>query len=267
MRRFTRVITNKFLRLFGLKIVRMYEFEYLQKKYYEIINETQNLFKLKIFKDFPANEQRTLLLSNLYGTQVSEALYIIRYLHKSLQFSGDVCEFGCANGATSALIANEMKNNNKKLWLFDSFQGLSKPTKKDELINDIFHLGSMGKYQGLMSYSIQEVKSRLKNASIPTKKIRIIPGFIEDTIKRKKLPKKICFAYVDFDLYEPTKTALEYLHIHLYVGGHIVVDDYQYFSLGAKTAVDEFYASHKQEYKISFPGKFAGHFCIMKKTK
>ena len=46
--------------------------------------------------------------------------------------------------------------------------------------------------------------------------------------------------YVDFDFYSPISVALRFLNKRLVTGGVIVVDDYGFFSSGAKTAVDEF---------------------------
>jgi O-methyltransferase len=66
---------------------------------------------------------------------------LIEYLHQSLPVEGDVCEFGVAQGAISAVLAHEIKNTNKNIWLFDSFEGLPEPSEKDILINDLFHFG------------------------------------------------------------------------------------------------------------------------------
>ncbi len=265
IRKVLRLSANTVLSVFGLSIIRNYEREYVREKYLDLITELQSFFKEKIFKDFPIDKKRTKLFAQLYGTQVSEAFYIIYYLNKTLQLKGDVCEFGCANGATSALLAHEIKKTNKNLWLFDSFQGLSKPAKEDRLINDIFHLGSMNKYEGSMKYSVGEVKSRLRAIAFPERRTKIVSGFIEQTITQKELPAKISFAFVDFDLYTPIKTALKYIDVHLVKRGVVIIDDYNFFSLGAKKAVDEFYTTYRNKYNLFFPHKSAGHFCILQK--
>ncbi len=76
---------------------------------------------------------------------------MVLHLNRALGLDGDVCEFGVAQGATSALIANEIRGTEKDLWLFDSFEGLPKPTDHDILIDDIFNLGSIDRYQGTMA--------------------------------------------------------------------------------------------------------------------
>jgi O-methyltransferase len=48
-------------------------------------------------------------------------------------------------------------------------------------------------------------------------------------------------------------------------GGYIIVDDYGYFSSGAKTAVDEFIADHSNTFDMTIPPKWAGCFAILTK--
>jgi len=169
-----------------------------------------------------------------------------------------------AQGLTSALLAYEIKHTDKVLWLFDSFKGLPKPSPEDKLKDDIFNLGTIEAYEGTMSCPESMVRKRLAEIQFPEERVKIIPGFIEEAINTGPLPAKICFAYVDFDFYEPILTALEFLDKTLEVGGHIVVDDYNFFSTGAKTAVDTFLDGHNK-YEIYFPLSSAGKFCILEK--
>ena len=48
------------------------------------------------------------------------------------------------------------------------------------------------------------------------------------------------FAFVDFDFYQPIKIVLEKLDKVIVNKGIIVVHDYNFFSAGVKTAIDEF---------------------------
>jgi len=177
-----------------------------------------------------------------------------------------VCEFGVAQGATSALIANEIRNSGKSLWLFDSFKGLPRPGAKDVLIDDIFGLGSIEKYAGAMAHGQNEVLARLKVIDFPLNSVQLVAGFIEDTIRYPGLPAVICFAYVDFDFYEPIKVTLEFLHVRLPSGTHVLVDDYGWFSSGAKAAVDEFVAAYASNYVCSIPLPFVSRaFAVLRK--
>ena len=260
---------------FGLDLIKkesykkmIWDYNFLQTQYTDTIKEAESLFHAVLFKELPVNvDNRITLMQKLLGTQVSEAFHILNYLNKSLKVEGDICEFGIAQGSTSALMANEIKHTNKNLWLFDSFKGLSKPTEKDLLKDDVFNLGSIEAYHGAMANSVDSVKQKLTDISFPFDKVRIIPGFIEETIKLPNLVNKVCFAYVDFDLYEPILVALIYLDKVLEKNGYIIVDDYDFFSTGVKTAVEEFLEPRKENYNLILPFEDLGHFCILEKIK
>jgi hypothetical protein len=116
----------------------------LVQAYEQRLNESGHLI--------PANEMRPRLLGRLQGTPPAEAYFIIEALARCRDIDGDVCEFGVAQGETSALIANELAGMAEKvLHLFDSFEGLPKPSAKDELKDDITALGSMDAYTGTMA--------------------------------------------------------------------------------------------------------------------
>ncbi len=216
------------------------------------------------------NEIRPKLLARLMGTPPSEAYFIVQALAKCKDLPGDVCEFGVAQGETSALIANEIAlSGNKRLHLFDSFKGLPKPSDKDQLKDDIFSLGSMKACTGTMSNPEDMVRARLNAISFPVQRYVIHKGFIEQVIHEdESLPKEVCFAYVDFDFYEPIKIALNFLHPVTPVGSIIIVDDYDYFSTGVKTAVDEFIQANMLTgtvYECLIPSTHYGHFVILTK--
>jgi O-methyltransferase len=240
-------------------------FANLARAYEQRINEsTDQAFRL------PDNEMRPKLLARLLGTPPSEAFFIIHALARCKNLHGDVCEFGVAQGETSALIANEIaQSTDKTLHLFDSFEGLPKPTQKDQLKDDIFALGSMEAYAGTMSCPEDMVRARLEAVSFPPQRYVIHKGFIEQLIHNDKhLPDAVCFAYVDFDFYEPIKITLEYLHKVMPAGAMIVVDDYNYFSTGAKSAVDEFVAeqgSRSVTYECLVPDIRYGYFAVLTK--
>jgi len=256
------------MRSFNLKIEMCDNngYSFSDEQLFRAINEINTLYNEFVFiNNKKYDDIQISLLKNLIGTGFGEGLYLLDSLQKSLSIEGDVCEFGVAQGATSALIANEIKNINKNLWLFDSFEGLPKPSGKDLLINDIFNLGSMEAYKGKMACPVDMVKSRLSDINFPHERTKIIPGFIEKTIFDPNLPQKVCFAYIDFDFYEPILIALNYLNRVLQSRGFIIVDDYNFFSEGVKIAVDEFYNSNKEKYEIQFPIKSAGFFCLLRK--
>jgi hypothetical protein len=232
----------------------------------ETAEEMEKLARATVFPDLPLNSGRQDLMMQLLGTRLSEALHLVWHLNSVLHLEGDVCEFGVAQGATSALIANEIRGTEKDLWLFDSFQGLPMPTGKDILIDDIFSLGSIEKYQGTMVCGQEQVIGRLNSISFPLERVKVVPGFIEKTAKFPNLPKQVCFAYVDFDFYEPIRIALELLESRLPIGGAVIVDDYGFFSDGARAAVDEFAEAREPRYEKAPSPNWASKFCVLRRV-
>jgi len=261
-------IILKLLSKFGYKIIRINasdvkfeNFKNLTEAYEKIFIETRDTKLIK------RDEIRPKLLARLLGTPPSEAYFIIEALAKIEMLDGDVCEFGVAQGATSALIANEIKKQDKNLHLFDSFEGLPKPSNKDQLKDDVFSLGNIEAYAGSMSLPEEMVISRLKEISFPESRYIIHKGFIKELIQNdKKMPTKVSFAYLDFDFYEPTKTVLDFLDKVTPSDAIIIVDDYNYFSTGVKTVVDEFVKSknaNKHTYDLQIPDIEYGYFVIL----
>lgn len=239
----------------------------LEQKYAPLVAELHAALRTLLFPDLPACAGREDLLARLLGTSVSEATHVLAALHRALAAApGDVIEFGIAQGATSALLANELRGTDRTLWLYDSFAGLPAPTAEDGLKDDIFRLGSMERYRGEMACPRAEVEERLRRIGIAPEAVRIVPGFVEESLAREA-PTRVAFAYVDFDFYAPIKTALEFLDRTLAPGGWIVVDDYDFFSTGAKQAVDEFVARRGADYAFTKPHPFAGHFCLLQRQR
>lgn len=267
--KFLKEIIRKSFFLFGYEIhrtsgdsVSLRNFANLAQAYEQHLNETGKI----VAKD----DTRIKLLARMQGTPPSEAYFIVAALAKLKEVSGDVCEFGVAQGETSALIANEIRTSNKILHLFDSFEGLSKPSENDLLKDDIFSLGSMKAYEGSMSFPVEMVCDRLKAISFHEQRFVIHSGFIDQVINHdKNLPKAVSFAYVDFDLYEPIRLTLAFLHKITSNGAIIIIDDYDYFSTGVKKAVDDFLDEKNQRallYECVVPNTQYGNFAILTKT-
>jgi O-methyltransferase len=235
-------------------------------KYPVLVRELHDALRTLRFPDLPAQPGRAELLAQLLGTGISEAMFVLGELHAALSESGDVCEFGVAQGATSALLANEIRDMDRQLWLYDSFAGLPRPSPQDRLQDDIFGLGTIEKYEGEMRCDPAEVKVRLARIGFPVDRYRLCAGLVEDTLHEGRGPAEVCFAYVDFDFYAPIAHTLAYLDRHLAPNGRIVVDDYDFFSTGARIAVDEFVQRQAGRYHFSRPESFAGRFCLLRRV-
>jgi hypothetical protein len=113
------------------------------------------------------------------------------------------------------------------------------------------------------------VLERLRKISFPEHRYVIHKGFFDRILERgENLPARVSFAYVDFDLYEPIKQVLEFLHPITPPGAIIIVDDYGFFSSGPKTAVDEFIQDkndREKVYEYMIPDTRYGHFIVLTK--
>ncbi len=267
MKKFIKVIIRKL----GYDISKHEDFLPVDKNLYEnfssLVTAYQHEFQITEEVTIRENTYRTPLLSRGLGTRPPEAFFIIKCLEQTRNVGGDVCEFGVAQGETSALIANEINDGSKRLHLFDSFQGLSAPTKEDRLKDDLFNLGTMEAYQGMMAFKKEMVISRLEQIRFPEERYSIYDGFIESTLNSNlDLPTEVSFAYIDFDLYEPTKCALEFILQRTKKESIVMIDDYDFFSTGEKTAVDEFTHQNPQ-FKIKIPDHCFGYFAILNREE
>lgn len=166
----------------------------------------------------------------------NETQELLRIAEECLVFDGDVVELGCYEGDTSLLLG-EMLRKRKQLWIYDSFEGLPEKCAEDA--------SEAGKnfQKGVLLASKREVKARFLRANLPVPKI--IKAWFSD-LTDEDLPPKICFAFLDGDLYQSIKTSLELVWPRMSAGGKIVVHDYNNIELpGVTKAVDEFLRDKK----------------------
>ena len=206
------------------------------------------------------------ILKDLKGTSLVEGINIIDSVLNSIDVDGDVCEFGVAQGKTTKLISYLIKDTEKKIYLFDSFMGLPAPSKEDILKDDIFNLKKMSLYEGKMSHNEKKVLSELNSINFDEKKIILNKGFFNQKNKHLfQYPKKISFAYIDFDFYLPTKDVLNVIESKLVKNSSIIIDDYDFFSTGVKTAVDEWLKDKNDLFKIKKIKTINSSFISLKK--
>ena len=205
-------------------------------------------------------------LARLAGATVLEGLYILKSLESTKTVAGDWCEYGVAHGRTSALIAEQLVagQGTRKFWLYDSFQGLSKPHEKDILIHDIFNKGSMAAYEGEISMPEKYVWEELESVSEDAGRFAIIKGWITPDLLARHSPNAIAFAFLDMDFYQSTKDVLELLIARMPPGGRAVIDDYGVFSEGVLTAVHEVMAEYPGAFTLEHPHQ--DEFVILTRT-
>jgi len=179
----------------------------------------------------------------------------INYVYKS-KIEGDLVECGVFMGGSSMMMAFCMKklqdemSNRKKLWLYDTFEGMANASKHDEnILNqkatvELFNSKKKENSKDIWAYSsLSYVKKNMKNTGLNFDDTKYVVGLVEDTLE-KESPSKISILRLDTDFYESTKKELEILYPKLQVGGVIIVDDYGHWK-GCKKAVDEYFRDKK----------------------
>ena len=183
---------------------------------------------------------------SLLSDQVDEreVRVVLRELETALSrgVEGDVVEFGCYVGTTSVFLAERLKNTERTLYLYDSFEGLPPKTSQDES-----PAGLQFKAGELLATKKQLIKN-LRQANVPMPVIK--KGWFSDLTERN-VPERIAFAFLDGDYYHSIRDPLMLIWNHMAPGAIIVVDDYANEALpGAAKAVDEWLHSHPAHLKV-----------------
>ena len=156
---------------------------------------------------------------------------IIEIAKEQVGASGDFVELGCYKGDTSLLLAEVLVGSDKKLWIYDSFEGL--PEKRTE---DVSVMGENFK-GGELFVTKREVKERFLRARLPVPIIK--KAWFKD-LQDEDLPEKIAFAFLDGDFYDSIKDSLKLVESKMNSGAKMIIHDYNNEALpGVKKAVDE----------------------------
>lgn len=166
------------------------------------------------------------------------ALYDCARTVNSKNIVGDFVECGVFNGGSAGILGDIMSESEieRKLWLFDSFEGLPVPTE-----DDIDSHGEKGE-KGLFAGSEEKVRKLIfDELGLQSKNVNIIKGWYEKTIPDfADNIDKIAVLHLDCDFYESVNICLENLFDKIQSGGFLVIDDYGRW-IGCKKAIDKFF--------------------------
>jgi hypothetical protein len=154
---------------------------------------------------------------------IGNKIFTYELLKKTIGIPGDIVEFGCWKGSNLMFLAKMLfllePNSPKKVIGFDNFSGLPVPTSTD----GDFATTQTGKYRG--DYEVLKQAIELFDFG---NRINLVVGDALNTVPKYREENKdsvFSFCYLDFDLYEPTKRALDLIDESLSVGGMIVFDE------------------------------------------
>jgi hypothetical protein len=145
--------------------------------------------------------------------------------------SGDFAELGVWRGNTASILAYYAAQHNRKVFLFDTYEGFSK--------DDLTGIDAQ-KEMDFNNTSIELVKSVIgPNAA----QCSFVKGFFPDTITAEHENRQYAIVSLDCDLYAPTKAGLEFFYARMPKGGLFLLHDYSSLHWdGSKKAIDEFCA-------------------------
>ena len=148
--------------------------------------------------------------------------------------SGDVVEMGCNEGATSIFIQYYLKGFGiyKRFHVYDSFEGFPELSVEDQQKYERkFVKGDFVTSPEQMRYNFRKL-----GISYPI----IHKGWFGE-LKDKDLPERICFAFLDGDLYQSIMDSLNKIYDRLSHGAVVCIHDYQWKILpGVEKAVNDF---------------------------
>ena len=181
--------------------------------------------------------KRSVKSSSLLSDQVTEdeVRVIMRELDSVLAHSlkGDVVEFGCYVGTTSVYLGVKLKDQDRTLWLYDSFEGLPEKTSQDESSLGVQFVA------GELHATRRQLEDNLRGANLSLASVKIKKAWFSD-LTSNDIPGEITFAFLDGDYYRSVRDPLVLIWPHLVSGATVVVDDYGNQALpGAAQAVDE----------------------------
>jgi O-methyltransferase len=148
-----------------------------------------------------------------------EILGFVNAMCKYRDVEGSYIECGCFKGSSTAKFSLVAKILNKKLYVFDSFEGIPENNENHDF--NIYGEKS-GFKKGDFSGGLEEVKSNIQNFGAIDQCI-FVKGWFDNTMPGFK--EKLAAAYIDVDLASSTKTCLQFLYPLLIEGGTIMSQD------------------------------------------
>ena len=159
---------------------------------------------------------------------MAEAYNLCRLLQQTSSVDGDVVEVGVYKGGSARLL-NRYKSEDKRLYLFDTFEGLKDCGEKDRG-------GAIGNGSFAFRNYYQDVKILFEGCNV-----EVVMGYFPDSAPSGFEAKRFSFVHLDVDTYLSTLKSLSYFYDKMSPCGVFIIHDYiSHDAPGVKKAVDEF---------------------------
>jgi O-methyltransferase len=233
----------------GLARVLSYRFGHNPRQY---VSGTLHLLRPPDFSDelwsiVQAIQHYTMTSPERVSALVESVQFIVHN-----RIPGSIVECGVWRGGSMMAVALALKkagDASRELHLFDTFEGMPKPTEVDVDLKGHPAGGFFRKLQtgpdtsNYCRATLEEVQQAMNSTGYDPALVHLVKGRVEETIP-EHAPDTIALLRLDTDWYESTKHELEHLFPRLSKHGILIIDDYGHWQ-GARKAVDEYFAENK----------------------
>jgi O-methyltransferase len=168
---------------------------------------------------------------------------------------GDFVECGVAGGAQIGAFqyAISIAQKNKKIWAFDSYEGIPLAGEFDTeqagigaiTHNKFLPIEERLVSSGITCHSVENVKENFAKWNLPIHNIEFVKGWFQNTLPNyEKQIDKISILRLDGDLHESTLVCLQHLYPKVVKNGIVIIDDYALE--GCRVAVKQYFESIKK---------------------
>jgi hypothetical protein len=197
---------------------------------------TSQIKELMLESNLPLDELMELWPLFTRRVHFLKAIALIEVFKKTIELPGSIVECGVFKGQSLGLFCKLLEtfcpgDSLKKLIGFDTFEGFVSLHKKDGPADES-RAKTVGGWNSIdFLPTLQKSIALMQDDSyLPRlKRIELIKGDVRETIPRfvQENPGfRISLLNLDLDLYEPTKTALEFLFPLVVPGGIVILDEY-----------------------------------------
>jgi O-methyltransferase len=183
-------------------------------------------------------------MERLYGVHAS-----IEYVVRN-NIGGDIVECGVWRGGSmmmAALSLQHFGDRGRRLFLFDTFEGMPEPTAADLKFDGT---RAEEKWASLKRGSgsdwnfapLEAVQAAMYSTGYPKEKLQFVKGPVETTLPAQA-PDSVALMRLDTDFYISTKHELTHLYPRLVPGGVLIIDDFGSWA-GSRQAVLEYFSEH-----------------------
>jgi len=185
--------------------------------------------------------------------RIEALLKAVRYC-VAAKIPGAFAECGVWRGGSvmaMLLALQELKVNDRDIYLYDTFEGMTAPTREDTsafeepALETWKKAGTQGQraWSGLFNqqvFNFDDVRNTLLATGYPETRLHFVKGPVETTIP-ETLPAELALLRLDTDWYASTQHELQHMYPRLSRGGVLIIDDYGHWE-GCRKAVDEYFA-------------------------